>query len=278
MREIVNPQLLVSEILRETLGKIAEKNPSYSARAFARDINLSPAYVSMILNGKKKLSLDRAEQISNFIGMKGQKKNSFLKAVALSSVASESWSSLRVQNLLGSKEIIRDVFPLEADRFQFFSNWYHVAILDLVTCNNFKNDIPWISSRLKISPSVAACALDRLIRLGLLEKKGRSLVKIKSHVSVPTKKSLSYVRSFHSQMIDKAKQNLNSSGENEFQSREISGITMAVNPDHIPLAKEKIKEFKKEISKILTEGSCTEVFQMNIQLFPLTDNSERATK
>ena len=43
-----------------------------------------------------------------------------------------------------------------------------------------------------------------------------------------------------------------------------------MNPANLEKAKKKILEFQKELAELITEGDCTEVYQMNVQLFSLT--------
>ena len=47
------------EILKLYFERKKLTNPSYSMRALARDMNVSPAYVSTILSGKKQVAVSR---------------------------------------------------------------------------------------------------------------------------------------------------------------------------------------------------------------------------
>jgi len=163
----------VIEILRECLAEKMQKNPQYSARAFARDIKVSPGFISMLLTGKKKLSLDRAEQISMALEMSDRKRNNFLRTVALSNLPTKS-TFQKLENILFNRRDRKDIFPLEVDQFKFFSNWYNIALLDLTGCDNFKSNISWMAERLQLPPVIVKDAIDRLVRLGLLKtEKGK---------------------------------------------------------------------------------------------------------
>lgn len=56
-------------------------NPRYSLRAFADFIGLSPSKLSEIFSGKKGLSLDRAEEVSQRLKLKGREKAIFMLSV-----------------------------------------------------------------------------------------------------------------------------------------------------------------------------------------------------
>lgn len=71
-------------------------------------------------------------------------------------------------------------------------------------------------------------------------------------------------------MIEEAQKNLTiKTSKNDFERRLISGITVAVNPHKVEQCKKMLDETLHQVSLILSEGECTEVYQMNIQLFPL---------
>jgi hypothetical protein len=47
-------------------------------------------------------------------------------------------------------------------------------------------------------------------------------------------------------------------------------MTVAINPARVERAREIISEFQRKIVSCLTEAPCTEVYQLNFQLLPLT--------
>jgi uncharacterized protein (TIGR02147 family) len=53
--------------------------------------------------------------------------------------------------------------------------------------------------------------------------------------------------------------------------REFNGVTLSISMDKLPLLKEKIRQFRKEINELTSnlEGA-DQVYQLNVQLFPLT--------
>ena len=52
--------------------------------------------------------------------------------------------------------------------------------------------------------------------------------------------------------------------------REISSLSLAVDPDKVSEAKALIKKFKEELTELMTEGDVREVYQFNVQLFPIS--------
>ena len=79
------------------------------------------------------------------------------------------------------------------------------------------------------------------------------------------------MRDFHKQMLEMATQRLASVDPEDREGRDITGVSMAVDPMRVRVAKRKIAKFRKELMKYLEKGHRTEVYHLGIQLFPLTD-------
>lgn len=261
-----------SRIFRDLLGRKLEKNPHYSMRAFARDLGVSPAFVSLIIRGKRHLSLERAVQVSQLLRMNDDDSRTFMDSVA-GEMLSRKMSNARLSKTVLQKMRAATTYSavtLGVDKFKALSNWYHVAILEMSTCKGFKPRPEWVARQLGISPVMVLEAVDRLKRLGLLDVSRNGWRKTSRRITVPTKQSHAVIRDFHGQMIQKASEALSESRAAEFARRNISGVTLAVNPERVVIARKRIDCFLRKITAFLTEGDCREVYQVNVQLFPLT--------
>lgn len=244
--------------LRELLAERRAKNPSYSGRAFARDLGMSQSLLSLVLNGKRPLTPRQAVQVSGRIGLS--------RAESERLVGSTFGRAAEAKPIRARERFAR----LELDRFKLISHWYHLPLLDLATTRGFRRDPAWIARRLGIGEIEARDALDRLISLGLLVEEGGRLRKSQARITFPTARSEVAVRSFHGQMIQKARDELGRTDAAAFRAREISGMTIAVPKRLLPAAQERIRKFQEELAEFLTEEEADEVYQLNLQFFPLT--------
>lgn len=268
----LNPLNPVAEILSAKMALKKQKNSAYSTRAFARDLGISAGFLSHVLSGRKNLSVEKAKLLLPFLNLTETERRQFLKAVLLSSVDSAKGSeSHRLIHEAGYNQDYQDI---ELDRFQYFNNWYHVAIADLTQCSDFKPELTWIAERLGLDIAIVKTSVERLLRLGVIERQGSTYKKTHTHVSIPTTDSQTVIRNFHGQMIEKAKHNLEKTDVEEFKRRHISGITFTVSPDKIEQAKERIAAFKREMADLSDGEDVTELYQMNVQFFPLTNRRE----
>ena len=69
------------EWLQNELKARCLRNPQYSLRAFARDLNFSPAFISYVLAGQKGLSVSSATRIAKVIGFSEVDRETFCNMV-----------------------------------------------------------------------------------------------------------------------------------------------------------------------------------------------------
>jgi uncharacterized protein (TIGR02147 family) len=143
-------------LLRERLNSAKARNPRFSLRAFAKQLGIDHSTLSQILRSKRRLSPRNLEIVGKRLGI------------------SQETLRLYAENGRGksdSGKVAEDVrtFHFDLDTFQFLSIWYHCAILELSHIEGFKTDSRWIAKTLGISVEDVNVALQRLLRLGLLE-------------------------------------------------------------------------------------------------------------
>ena len=69
------------DFLNEEYQRRLETNRRYSLRAFARDVDVSAAFLSQVISGKRRLSEDRAEEVAGRLGWSRSRSERFLKFV-----------------------------------------------------------------------------------------------------------------------------------------------------------------------------------------------------
>jgi uncharacterized protein (TIGR02147 family) len=199
----------------------------------------------------------------------------FLTNLALFNQSQDSSSKNEYFGRISKAKRFREIKELEADQYEYFSKWYFSAIRELISLPDFKEDSDWIVSRLRgeVTVSQVEAAIECLLRLQLIERTSSGRLKLKSGsiASAPEVQSLALF-SFHEQMIARG---LNALRHQDADLRDISSITLALSKDEIKAIKKMILQFRrKTLSHFETERpkGC-EVFQLNFQLFPLSEGS-----
>jgi uncharacterized protein (TIGR02147 family) len=248
-------------------------NPRYSLRAFARDLSLSPQMLSYVLNGKKGISVEAAVEIADCLGLDPAEASYFVDLVTFvhsKSSKAKKLAEFRIEERQNSEPKFKS---LEVEAFKAIADWHHYAILELSLTEDFKSDPKWISERLGTSTFEVTQALERLEKLELLESDKRGILRktdlnISANYGVPS----SALRKLAKQLLQKAIDSLESQS---IEVRDVTNITMAIDPSLLPEAKKMITDFRRKLCKFLEQGNRTEVYSFAPALFRLTQPRKR---
>jgi uncharacterized protein (TIGR02147 family) len=256
------------EFLKNELDSRKTANSSYSLRAFARDLELTPPVLSSILNGKKGISTERAKKIAQKLKLN---KNQFEWFVA--SAGSLHARSQKVRSTFKEKmslcEKPNEFNELSLDYFKVIADWYHFAILELTYLENFQADFEWIAEKLGISTKEVSDAVARLLKLDLLEiKNGRWIDTFKFLVTPNDVPSLS-LKKYHSQLIQKSQKAL---FDQDVEKREYGSHVVSIDSDKLPELKKYIREFRNNFEKLVNSSKKkNDVYCLSLQFFSLTN-------
>jgi uncharacterized protein (TIGR02147 family) len=256
--------------LRDSLEDKARKNPAFSLRAFARSTGLSPSHLSRTLSGQKSLSASSAQLISSSLGLSARDTAHLLTLVELEK-ASLGMNEGRILNRI-AKQRRGQPRILSIDTFQAVSQWYHFAILALTNTRGFQSSASWIAQRLSIKTLDARFAVDRLLNLGLLkEKNGTWLAVDGAQITTTDDFRSAAIQENHRQHLELAASAL---GEIDPALREFNNLTLSMNLSDVPRAKKKIREFVDKFNEDMERNRGQELFQLNVQLYPLTQSEK----
>lgn len=115
-------------------------------------------------------------------------------------------------------------------------------------------------------------ALERLIRLGFLKKNASGRLEC-TGVAYHTTDGVTDValQRAHFQNLELARESLE---QDTIENRDFTAMTMAIDPDRLPEAKRRIRDFRSELCRFLESGKRKEVFKLCMQLIPLTKKEE----
>ena len=267
-------ELAIARILQSALRRLQSKGPGASLRSVATRAGFSHSYVSKIIRGEKRMPpksfarLAKALQIDHHESVE-------IARLALSGIESREFASATGARVAARRRPAKFVAEYEtfgdSDRW-LLEEWHHIAIMNLVTTRDFIDSPEWIGRRLGVHPLKARRSLDRLVETGLLRRDARGrLARTTLKARFPTQRSHVAVRRYHAAMIHRAAQALEKQPtDDEFARRLITGVTLAANPAKIEEAKRIVERAVLQAAELLSTGPCTEVFQINLQVFPLT--------
>ncbi|MCX6124194.1 MAG: TIGR02147 family protein [Proteobacteria bacterium] len=242
------------------LRRRQRQNPSYSLRAFAKFLSIESATLSRVLTNKESLSFKSAEKLLGILSADEKKKRLFLESLA------KEKSDRRISKSLSEISDTKDT-TIHNDQFQAISQWYHYAILELTLTKDFDPSPSAVGKTLGIDVIDAKSAIDRLIRLNLLKKIDGNLVKNNGHVTTADRsRTTEGLKEFSRTMLQMAAKSVDKC---PFDGRAVFGMTMAIDPALIPVARQMMEQAAKEILSTLTSEKQLQVYQLQMALFPV---------
>jgi uncharacterized protein (TIGR02147 family) len=254
--------------LKSELADRAAQNKQYSLRAFSKKLGVSSSYLSEVLQNKKSLSVDKALEIATNLGLSGTESHYFCLLVQADLLrGSEASQSIEAQ--LQTLNPHRKTQDLSLDMFRTISDWYHFAILELTFLEDFKVTPLSAAKKLLITKAEAEVAIDRLLRLELLEKDQRgNLRRTEDYTLAQSYVSNQALKSFHTQLLNKAIKAL----VNQSPSERISNSDIvAIAPENIAKVRKLSDQFTEELLKLADRSkNRSSVYCLSVHFFNLT--------
>lgn len=226
------------------------RNRLYSIRSFARQLGVSKTSLAEVLAGKRDLS----------------KKNALTVATKLNLSPAEKTALLDSIRRARGRDVAHPDTRLSDDVFRVIADWYHYAILNLAKLPTHEARPEWLAERLHVSVSDVAQAIERLVRLDFIAVEGNKLVRKVGSLDTVADVPSAAVRRHHAQTLRLAEASLD---RDPVDVREFGVITCAVDPSKIPIAKEKIRAFRRKLAVELESTNPDRVYTLAIQFFPV---------
>lgn len=260
------------KFLADAYGALKEADPKYSYRQFAREAGYgSPNFLQQLKTGFRKLNLMALEGTVRVLKL-NKKESEYLRTLVSFDEARSFEERERYYQVLLKIRSREAVKPIEHKQFQYFSQWYHPVVRELVVLGAFQGDPERIASH--IVPAITGAQVEKSItlleELGLIRKDASTgkWIQTESIISTSSEVSSIALKSFHKRMIQLSGESIERFSGKE---RDVRGLTLAMSNEGYAHAKAKIESLWEEII-VLTEKEKNpeKVFQVNIQIFPVS--------
>ncbi len=259
------------DVLKEFLSRRCEHNPRYSLRAMARDLEMSPSRLSEALNGKAGISASSAKRISERLGLGTQESQYFYLLVQKEHARCRHIRKKAAEEIESFSGISRKS-RVSLDQFQIIAEWYHYAILECFSLSDFEPRFEWFSTKLGLQLVTVEQAFKRLFRVGLVELKGTFFKPSDAHSFYEGGEPSEAVRRFHRELLEKSIRALD---EQNVKERDISSLTIAIDPDDYPKLVEKIRKFQAELNQLADSGlNKKKVYNLSVGFIHLTGDQK----
>lgn len=249
---------------------------SYSDFSAAADIR-SPNYLKLIIAGERNLSSDMCKKFGRALRLEKAELVEFETLVSYNQAsdplernnALKTLSELRSQNALDAGEI-------DLETWEKVPGWLSWVIYALIDQTNIQFSIDHLKKvlRQKASEKDIQSAIDKLVAAGDVRIENNVPYKNNKVISNSDKIPAALVRKLQAELVYLGLESLYRDAPTE---REISGFTIAMTDEEFTWVRHELRKIRKELhTKLMMareKSPGKKVYQVNIQLFPLTNES-----
>lgn len=260
-------------LIKRAFERQKKIHKTLSLRGLAERVNVSPGFLSKVLSGQKSLNFELAEKLFKQLNMDSLQRDQILEEMKSDLLKKKFKSSSARSKNAPQGPLLSEFALMDKEAEWLLGKWYRLSLLDLVTAKVFKEDSVWVAKKLSIPVSEATITMRDLEKFGFLQRNEQGRLK-KTHelLRFPTKFSTSAVRDFHAAQIKRAlRELLTKTDQRSFEKRLITSVGVASNPANIDKAKAILHEALYAAATVLAEGEASEIYQINLQLFPQTN-------
>lgn len=240
------------------------KNPRYSLRAFAQLAGVRSGRLSELLAGKRRLTPEACARMALRLGMAASECEQLVATLNAARQGSTR-SKVPADSPASFHELSEDVFSQ-------ISDWYYLALLNVLTVEGQPQGAGDLAKRLGLNVAVVKRALKTFLRLGLIERNGERLVRTSKPITTSKDVPSQAIKKYHHQMLDKAHEALDSVPTSE---RDYSASLLCLNASSLTKIKDMIEKSRREIGKQGTRARQDRLYALTIQFFPLSKEPQQ---
>ena len=268
------------DYLRAYYNEQKSLKKSFSYRTFSKKADIqAPSFLFYVIEGKRNLTKNSLLKISGAIGHSREEADYFENLVFFNQA-----NNIRAKTLYYSRIVeVRKPFDIRIiplDRYEYYCEWYHSVIREVVTFFDFKENYAALATALvpPITPKQARESIVLLEKLGFIERDQQGLYHQTSNViGVHPVPADSYIiEKFQMEMLQVA---LRSFERVPIYDRMSSSTTFSISEETFNLFKLKAREFRKELAEIARLDSSQErVYQLTMNFFPVSRRIKHDTE
>lgn len=249
-------------------NKRSNKNRPQSLRAIAKKIDLSPAYLSKVLNKKQGLSTDAALKISEWIDLSPSETEYLLLLIKASQEKNEL-KQLKIQNKINSHQQSQNRKNIQPEVFEKIANVNYLTTLLLMGGKHSNIDPIDLAGILNLELKTSIEILETLEKCKLVSKiKNRYHRNDNASLFFESKVSNSFLREIYKEMLLSS---ITAIDNEPIENRTIGCEFMLIDQEQIPALQKIINDcFTKAVTLSHQAKTKDHVYNLGIQLVKLT--------
>lgn len=257
------------EFLKDRYRQLKELDPLFSFRYFSKQAGFgSPNYLKLVMDGKRNLSFEAIAKFAKGLRLDNHESEYYRYMVEFNQCENPAKKKVYEAKLMYLRELFK-VKTLIPELYDYYHEWYHAAIREMVRKGKVKNDPATIAQSLvpNISESEAAASVALLAKLKFIAIESDGTFSATESVEVDSTSAALAQKIYYEQMAELAAQSLYTQGP---ETQDFESVTISIPQERVEELREKIRELLKAIGVSHSHNSGDSVYQLNVQLFALT--------
>ncbi|MBT3984308.1 MAG: TIGR02147 family protein [Bacteriovoracaceae bacterium] len=247
------------------------KNKNWSYGAWAKSLGLkSTSSLTKIVKNERHPGAEMVKKFTHYFEFNESDLEYFLDLIQLQKIKKDPRLGLLLMEKLKKSNPDTHFVLGDNHSYEILSNWYTLSIREMVDLDEFFEDPSWIQSNFQSHVNVGDIkrALEILEENELLIRDSSGKLKLNNgRLSTEDDMANIAIKKYHRDMLDGAKEAL---FDFSVDFREFQSVLIKMNKEDIPVAKKLIRGFLDDFSKALDQKGKQKLFQLGIQLFPIS--------
>jgi uncharacterized protein (TIGR02147 family) len=228
----------------------------------------SRSFMAKVISGEKALSAASIGRVAKAMDLQKKERDYFRALVLFNNEKSLNKKSRYFENLQSTHQSNKSVL-LRNDQFEYFNKWYFAALREIAAYCEFRDDFQKLGQLLDppISAKEAKQGIDLLLRLNLLKKRVGPFVQTDASITTGNEVQNIAVANFQRETSQLSQRAITRMGNRQ----EISTLTFGTSKTGYKEIQSEIRAFRKKLIGLIdAHKPIDRVYQLNLQLFPLT--------
>jgi uncharacterized protein (TIGR02147 family) len=232
------------------------------------------SFLFHVIEGKRNLTKASVLKISTAIGHDRDEADFFENLVFFNQARTISEKTLYYGRLIENRKTL-DIEEVPKDRFEYYRNWYHSVIRELITLIDFRDDYEKLGQFLvpPIRAAEARKSVMLLEKLGFIEKNDDGTYRQTTNlitVKVGTREAF-IIEKFQMEMLEVALRAYNGIPVLERMSM---STTITISRETFELFKLRLREMQRQLMELSNlDDKPDTVYQLTVNLFPISKNT-----
>ncbi len=262
--------------LKAVYAEKIEANPKYSLRSFADKLGVSHATLSQVLRGNRNLSRETAVEMGRKLNLASEELEYLCQLVEFESARNLEMKSLAMERINKLRPRSTETTHLTIDYFKVISTWHHYALLQLIRIPSLCLNGETIAALLNIPKVEAELALERLLRLEMIEETSpEKYARTQMRVQAKIEEHESSLKRFHIQYLEKAVKAIN---DQHPKDRYTGSETFAVSKKAMVQIREASDQYLSKVAEIAFQDTDpTDVYHCQLNIFQISQTKPNSS-